>query len=236
MVDGSHKSERIRSVHVKIAHVGEAWLISVHVMVAELLPSHDALNRDYYTSDNMCWVIVVDVRGVENVFRLGRTWEEKESWKVCMGCGCFHHLQQPSLDFGCNCEVCYSGWHKVLFQSMILTIERSELYDWSLRYMVYVMKAKEDSDVVWFATIHTFINISCYLTNLLVTYVICVPCDMSSSSTPNPRSISMTQVVLLHTPLLLDRCPLPFNSLLPLIGHLCERFPLLLSILASNLN
>jgi len=38
-----------------------------------------------------------------------------------------------------------------------------------------------------------------------------------------------TQAVLLHAPLLLDGCPVPFNSLLPLVDHLCERFSLLLS-------
>ena len=43
-----------------------------------------------------------------------------------------------------------------------------------------------------------------------------------------------TQAVLLHTPFLLDGCPLPFNSLLPLINHLCERFPLLLSFLLGG--
>ena len=45
---------------------------------------------------------------------------------------------------------------------------------------------------------------------------------------------STTQAIFLNTPLLLNRRQFPFNTLLPLIDHLCEGLPLLLSLLLRN--
>jgi hypothetical protein len=49
-----------------------------------------------------------------------------------------------------------------------------------------------------------------------------------------PLIPSTMQAILLRTPLLLDGCPLPFNSLLPIVDHFCERVPLLLSLLLGD--
>jgi len=49
-----------------------------------------------------------------------------------------------------------------------------------------------------------------------------------------PLIPSAAQAILLHAPLLLNGCPLPFDPLLPLVDHLRERLPLLLSFLLGD--